>query len=145
MFAVIKTGGKQYKVAKDDVIVIERIAGEENRNPEILLEVNISGEASKGGMNVADLPAAAEKAAACRNVRFSGLMTMAPFEAPEAELKEIFSSLKSLRDTLSEKLDIQLPVLSMGMSGDFPVAVLCGSTLVRVGSKIFEGIERIPR
>jgi pyridoxal phosphate enzyme (YggS family) len=123
----------------------DRIAGEEGKAPEILLELNVSGEASKGGMTPAELPDAAKRAAECQNLRFSGLMTMAPFEADEAELQQIFSTLKNLRDTEALRLNIPLPILSMGMSGDFPAAIACGSTVVRVGSKIFEGIERISR
>jgi pyridoxal phosphate enzyme (YggS family) len=123
----------------------DRIAGEEGKNPQILLELNVSGEASKGGMPPAELPAAAEVAAACKNLRFAGLMTMAPFEAETAELEQIFSTLKKLRDTESSRLNIALPVLSMGMSGDFPEAIKCGATVVRIGSKIFEGIERISK
>ena len=123
----------------------ERIAGEEGKTPQILLELNVSGEASKGGMTPAELPEAAKRAAECKNLRFSGLMTMAPFEADEAELKQIFSTLKNLRDTEALRLNISLPILSMGMSGDFPTAIACGATVVRVGSKIFEGIERVSR
>ncbi|MBE6358835.1 MAG: YggS family pyridoxal phosphate-dependent enzyme [Lentisphaerae bacterium] len=123
----------------------ERIAGEEGKNPQILLELNVSGEASKGGMTSAELPAAAERAAACQNLRFSGLMTMAPFEAERSELEKIFSTLKNLRDTEAVRLNIALPVLSMGMSGDFPEAIKCGATVVRIGSRIFEGIQRISK
>ena len=123
----------------------ERIAGEENRKPEILLELNISGEASKGGMTPAELPVAAERAVKCQNLHFAGLMTMAPFEAEKEELNRIFAGLKNLRDNESARLNTVLPVLSMGMSGDFPEAIANGATVIRVGSKIFEGIERIPR
>ena len=123
----------------------ERIAGEEGVCPQILLEVNISGEKSKGGMTPDELPIVASTAVKCRNLKFSGLMTMAPFEAEKSELKQIFSTLKKLQDELSVSLDIKLPLLSMGMSGDFSEAIACGSTVIRVGSKIFEGIERISR
>ena len=123
----------------------ERIAGEENVSPEILLEVNVSGEASKGGMTPAELPAVAQMAAGCRNLRFAGLMTMAPFEAAENELTKIFSTLRELNEKCAADTGRELPLISMGMSGDFPVAVACGSTVVRVGSRIFEGIERISK
>ena len=123
----------------------ERIAGEENVSPEILLEVNVSGEASKGGMTPTELPAVAQMAAGCRNLRFAGLMTMAPFEAAENELTKIFSTLRELNEKCAADTGRELPLMSMGMSGDFPVAVACGSTVVRVGSRIFEGIERISR
>ncbi|MBP5531099.1 MAG: YggS family pyridoxal phosphate-dependent enzyme, partial [Lentisphaeria bacterium] len=77
---------------------IERIAGEEGRRPEILLEVSVSGEARKGGIAPAELPALAERAAECRNLAFAGLMTMAPLDATEPEQRGIFSELARLRD-----------------------------------------------
>lgn len=118
----------------------DRIAGEEGVSPEILLEVNVSGEASKGGMTPETLPAAAVAAAACRNLRLRGLMTMAPLTAEKDELLDIFSKLAALRDCAAEKCGMALPVLSMGMSGDFPEAIACGATIVRVGSSIFAGV-----
>ncbi len=121
----------------------DRIAGEENKNPQILLEVNVSGEKSKGGMTPDELPEIAVCASACRNVRFSGLMTMAPLGADEALLCSVFDRLRILNEKTGQSCNMALPLLSMGMSGDFPVAVACGSTVVRVGSKIFESIERI--
>lgn len=120
----------------------DRIAGEEKLHPEILLEVNVSGEESKGGLTPQELPAAAAAAAKCTNIKFRGLMTMAPFQAESAELKQIFSTLKTLRDQCEKTCNIPLPVLSMGMSGDFPEAISCGATIVRVGSKIFAGVEK---
>ena len=123
----------------------ERIAGEEGVAPRILLEVNVSGEESKGGMTPEELPAVADAAAKCVNVKFSGLMTMAPFDAEKSELLQIFSTLKKLQTDTAESTGVELPLLSMGMSGDFPEAIACGATVVRVGSKIFEGIERISR
>lgn len=123
----------------------ERIAGEEGKMPEILLEVNVSGELSKGGMSPDELPEIAKAAASCSNVIFRGLMTMAPVDAGEDELRTIFSSLRDLKDRVAENCRMNLPELSMGMSGDFPVAIACGATTIRVGSRIFEGIERISR
>ena len=131
--------------SKSQLERFERIAGEENKSPQILLEINVSGEASKGGMTPDELPEVADCAAKCRNVRFSGLMTMAPLEANEEELHSIFDRLRILNEQTGKACQIDLPILSMGMSGDFQVAVACGSTVVRVGSKIFEGIERISR
>lgn len=123
----------------------ERIAGEEKRNPRVLLEVNVSGELSKGGIAPEDLFQLVRCASECNNVHVCGMMTMAPFEAETAELTAIFSRLRELRDEAGQLYEIPLPVLSMGMSGDFPAAIACGSTIVRIGSRIFEGIERISR
>jgi pyridoxal phosphate enzyme (YggS family) len=120
----------------------ERIAGEESRSVKVLLEVNVSGEKSKGGMTPSELPEIALAASRCVNLDFAGLMTMAPFEAAECELKNIFSSLRVLKEDTEKAIGRELPLLSMGMSGDFPQAIACGSTIVRVGSKIFEGIPK---
>jgi hypothetical protein len=64
-------------------------------------------------------------------------MTMAPFGASERELRSVFSSLRKLRDSLQGKYDLKLPELSMGMSGDFEIAIEEGATMVRVGTSIF--------
>jgi uncharacterized pyridoxal phosphate-containing UPF0001 family protein len=61
-------------------------------------------------------------------------MTMAPYEAPEAELRKVFGSLRSIRDSLQIRFGIPLPELSMGMSGDFPIAIEEGATIVRIGT-----------
>lgn len=121
----------------------DRVAGEEAVTPDILLEVNVSGEVSKGGMTPAALPEIAAAAARCSHLRFRGLMTMAPLDAAPGTLTEVFSTLHSLRDELEKTLHLSLPLLSMGMSGDFPAAIACGSTLVRVGSRIFDGVKRL--
>jgi len=116
---------------------IERIAGEEGRTPEVLLEVSVSGETQKGGIAPAELPALAERAAQCRNLRFAGLMTMAPLDAEEAEQRALFAELARLRDEAARRTGLPLPVLSMGMTRDYPAAIACGSTLVRIGTAIF--------
>ncbi len=116
---------------------LERIAGEEKLSRRFLLEVNVSGEASKAGFAPAELAAVSELAANCRNLEWAGLMTMAPDGAAESELHAVFAGLRELRDRLSEKFNRELPLLSMGMSGDFEVAVAEGATLIRVGSSIF--------
>ena len=115
----------------------ERIAGEEGRSLKIFLEVNVSGEQSKGGMTPEELPEIALAASKCVNLDFTGLMTMAPFEADEKELADIFSTLRKLKKDTEKSLGREIPHLSMGMSGDFRTAVACGSTVVRVGTAIF--------
>lgn len=116
---------------------LDRVAGEEGVRPGILLEVNVSGEESKAGMSPAGLEAFARQAAACENLDFRGLMTMAPFDAEPVRIAAIFEMLQLLRDELELKLDRKLPELSMGMSGDFEIAVRHGSTIVRIGTRIF--------
>ena len=116
---------------------IDRIAAEENTRPQILLEINISGEASKSG---APPEAAAElcrAAFAATHLTLSGLMTMAPADASEPVFDAVFGGLAALRNRLVEIFGRPLPELSMGMSGDFPAAIARGATIVRVGSAIF--------
>jgi PLP dependent protein len=98
-----------------------------------LVQVNVSGEASKYGVAPADLAALLDQVAALEHVRVEGLMTMAPFDPDPERARPVFAALRSLaqRHGLRE--------LSMGMSGDFEVAVEEGATLVRIGSALFEG------
>ena len=115
---------------------INRIAEELHVSPTVLLEVNISGEESKFGLN----PDGVEKVIVDNlrgPARCAGLMTVAPAAATETELHAIFAALRNLRDILQSNLKIPLPELSMGMSGDFEIAIAEGATIVRVGSAIF--------
>ncbi len=116
---------------------IDRIAGEENKHPVILLEVSVSGEESKGGIPPEKLHDLCQRAAACSHVDLKGFMTMAPLDADEVYTAALFEKLTLLRDEESRLLQKDLPVLSMGMSGDFETAIRHGSTLVRVGTAIF--------
>ena len=104
----------------------------------ILLEVNVSGEASKQGFRPETLPAAIEAIAALPGLRLAGLMTMAPIaEDPEA-VRPIFAALRTLRDDLAHRFPaLELRHLSMGMTDDFEVAIAEGATLVRIGRAIF--------
>jgi pyridoxal phosphate enzyme (YggS family) len=117
---------------------IDKLSLENSLKPKILLELNISGEDSKFGLN--DEKAAMELALAaveCKNVDFKGLMTMAPFGADESELRNVFSGLRKLRDKMEKEFSIKLPELSMGMSSDYKTAIEEGATFVRIGSSIF--------
>ena len=116
---------------------LDRIAGEEDKHPRFLLEVSVSGEESKGGVPVVELDELADAADKCTNAEWSGLMTMAPLSAPETILRDIFGRLKVERDRLERRFGRSLPLLSMGMSGDYRTAIACGSTLVRLGTCIF--------
>lgn len=105
----------------------------------ILLSVNLAGEATKGGVTGEAAPALAERIARLANVRLDGLMTMPPpSDDPEAS-RPVFDALRALRDRIAGALGRPLPVLSMGMSGDFEVAIRCGATHVRIGTAIFGG------
>lgn len=116
---------------------IEHCAEESGKRPEILLEVNVSGEASKDGMRPEMLPEVVEAALACRNVTLTGLMTMAPFAPDPESVRPVFARLRTLRDGLERDFGIGLPRLSMGMSHDYEVAVEEGATWVRLGTVLF--------
>jgi len=116
---------------------IDRLAGELGRSPKVLLEINVSGEKSKFGADTELVKQLAQAAILCKNIAVVGLMTMAPFGVPESELRFVFSSLRRLRENLEAEFDLDLPELSMGMSGDFEIAIEEGATMVRVGTAIF--------
>lgn len=107
----------------------------------VLLEVNVSGEASKHGF----APAAVEKLtpslAKLRRLQVDGLMTMAAYEDDPRRTQPTFAALRALRDRLSVNLGRPLPHLSMGMSNDYEIAVEEGATMVRLGTVLFEGIR----
>jgi pyridoxal phosphate enzyme (YggS family) len=118
---------------------IDRIAAELGLHPRVLLEVNVSGEGSKHGFTPEALERGLEELLALPRLQVEGFMTMAPL-AEEAEAsRPCFAALRSLRDRLAAQAGIPFPALSMGMSGDYEVAVEEGATLVRVGSAIFGG------
>ncbi len=116
---------------------LDRIAGEEGRRPRVLLQVNMTGEATKSGLVPEAVPAVVAAARACANLSCRGFMTMAEFEADEAALRACFGGLRRLRDEVAERCGMDLPELSMGMSGDYEIAIAEGATMVRVGTAIF--------
>ena len=104
---------------------------------DVLLEANVSGEASKSGFSPEELLAAAEDVAALPGIRVQGLMTMAPAGSPDAARRS-FSGLRDLADELRARTGLSLGTLSCGMSDDFEIAVEEGSTLVRLGRCVFD-------
>ena len=116
---------------------IDRIGGEMGIFPRVLLEVNVSGEGSKHGFVPEALERELEGLLAMPRLQVEGFMTMAPLAAEAEASRHYFAALRELRDRLSTTTGIPLSTLSMGMSGDYEVAVEEGATLVRVGSAIF--------
>lgn len=108
----------------------------------LLLEVNVSGEQSKDGFGPESLLEAWTTICQQHSVQIDGLMTMAPLTKTVEEARPIFRALRELRDRLATVPNGRwtLPDLSMGMSGDFEIAIEEGATLVRVGSSLFEGL-----
>ncbi len=116
---------------------MERIAEEDGMQPRVLLEVNVAGEASKHGFTSEAIRRDLEAVLSLGRLTVEGLMTIPPL-APEAEAaRRYFVALRELRDELETDFDLQLPQLSMGMSGDYEIAIEEGATLVRVGTAIF--------
>jgi PLP dependent protein len=117
---------------------IERRATERGIIQPVLLQVNVSGEEAKHGLTVADLPDAIREASQMDSVELRGLMTMAPLARAE-DVRWVFRELREARDSLRATLPdrVELEHLSMGMSGDFRVAVEEGATIVRIGRALF--------
>jgi pyridoxal phosphate enzyme (YggS family) len=103
----------------------------------ILIEVRVAEEATKTGAEISAVPALVEKIAPLKNLQVAGLMCIPPFEENPEKVRPYFQRLRKLRDDLAGSLGLPLPVLSMGMSHDFQVAIEEGSTEVRVGTAIF--------
>lgn len=124
-----------------------RLAGESDRRLEVLLEINISGEASKhgfAGYNWYQEPSVKERLchelgelSQLPHLEVCGLMTMAPFNAEAGTIRRVFADLAALRAELRHSLGVSLPELSMGMTDDFELAIAEGSTMIRVGRAIF--------
>lgn len=103
----------------------------------VLLSINAAGEATKGGVSPEAAPALAAAVAQVAGIRLDGLMTMPPpSDDPEAS-RAPFLAVRALRDRLQQALGAPLPALSMGMSGDYEIAIACGATHVRIGTAIF--------
>lgn len=128
---------------------IEAEAAKRGLCQDILLEVNIGGEASKSGAAPDALAALLEAAAGCAHLRLRGLMTIPPPAESEAEARRYFSAVRALFERLAP-LAAGIPgsawdTLSMGMSGDFAAAIAEGATMVRVGTGIFGARYYPPR
>jgi len=117
---------------------INFIADELGATPHVLLEVNVSGEKSKSGMSPDEVqPTIEHIMASCPRITVEGLMTMAPFSDNPEDARPYFRRLRELRDEVQDRLGVGLPRLSMGMSGDYEVAVEEGATWVRLGTVLF--------
>jgi pyridoxal phosphate enzyme (YggS family) len=109
----------------------------------VLLEVNCSRESSKGGFRPEEFRALSDTALSLSGVSVQGLMTMAAFHDDPELCRPAFAELRELRDALCTRTGLPLPHLSMGMSNDYAIAVEEGSTLVRIGTTLFEGLGEL--
>jgi pyridoxal phosphate enzyme (YggS family) len=104
---------------------------------QVLLEVNVAEEAQKTGALPGDAEAIVRATAASSRLRLRGLMTIAPQSANPEDVRPVFRRLARLRTELADRLEIALPVLSMGMTDDYGVAVEEGATMLRLGRALF--------
>lgn len=120
---------------------INKQAKKNNRVIDCLLQMHIAEEETKFGMDESELNEllASDEFRAMESIKVIGLMGMATFTEDENQIRKEFTHLKSIFDNLSGLLtdNCQLTTLSMGMSGDYNIAIECGSTMVRIGSSIF--------
>ncbi len=117
---------------------LDKRAAQLGRTIEVLLEVNVSGEESKEGYTVESLYKEIEELVKLKNIRYRGLMTMAPYSEDEEMIRGVFRGLSELKDELNTRyFKGQMTELSMGMTNDYRIALEEGSTIIRIGSKIF--------
>ena len=123
----------------DLALEIDKRAKTQDKIMKCLLQVNVSGEVSKYGLNPKEVVDILEKINKLNHIKIEGLMTMAPYTEIIEETRICFRKLKELSVEISKKSfkNVEMKYLSMGMSNDFPVAIEEGGNLIRIGSKIF--------
>ena len=129
-----------YFHALDSVKLAEEIEKRANHTIKCFLQVNVSGEESKHGFAVEELEAVLPALEKLKNIEIVGIMTMAPIDAGEEDLKAIFQATYKLQQGLKKKKITNMPFseISMGMSRDFEQAIANGSTFVRIGTSFFK-------
>lgn len=149
MIGHLQTNKVKYIVDKVDMIhsvdslklaeTIEKEAAKKNCVVKILVEVNVAEEESKFGLKIEEVVPFIEKIAAFPHIRVCGLMTIAPFVENSEENRGIFANLHKLSvDIMDKNIDnVNVNILSMGMTNDYEVAIEEGATMVRVGTGIF--------
>jgi pyridoxal phosphate enzyme (YggS family) len=125
-------GVDSFKLLKE----IQKQAVKHERIISCLVQIRIAKEETKFGLPPHQLNALLEDSKIFKNVKIIGLMGMATFTEDKDQIASEFQSLKCLFDKIKEKLP-GMKILSMGMSGDYDIAIECGSNMIRVGSKIF--------
>jgi len=134
-------GNFDYIHSVDSLKVAEAIndlAKEKGLIQKILLQVNIADEDTKFGFSSGELFEVLPEIIKLENVSIEGLMTMAPYSSDEVYLASLFAEVRGLREKLECDFGLSIKELSMGMSNDYKVAAKEGSTMVRVGTKIFK-------
>jgi PLP dependent protein len=115
---------------------VDAYGASRGRPVDVLVQVNVVGEETKGGYAPSDMEREAQRLASLRGIRVLGVMTMAPFDADERTLRTVFAGARDVRKVLAAA-GHEATELSMGMSNDFEIAVEEGATLVRLGTVLF--------
>lgn len=121
------------------VAALARQAEAHGKVVDVLLEISVAGETQKAGCPLDQAPALLDLVRSHAGLRPLGLMTMAPLVVNVDETRPIFRRLRQLSGELEQRAEVELPVLSMGMSNDFEAAIAEGATHVRIGRAIFGG------
>lgn len=118
---------------------LDKQAAKTGKVQSVLIEVNIAGEAAKAGVALRDVATLVQEAAKLKNISVRGLMTIPPYSEDPEDSRPFFRKLRELAETIKKENipAVSMDELSMGMSGDFEVAVEEGATLVRVGTAVF--------
>ncbi|MDU5335660.1 YggS family pyridoxal phosphate-dependent enzyme [Enterococcus sp.] len=128
-----------YFHALDSLRLAQEIQKRAEHQINCFIEVNVSGEESKYGIKPSELDSFIRELEGLDKIKMIGLMTMAPYEASQQEVRDIFSNLKQLQESVKEQNLLYAPCteLSMGMSQDFKTAIEEGATFVRIGTALF--------
>ena len=124
----------------DSVKLAEKIseeAGEIGKVQKILVQINNAGEEQKFGFSKDEIFDVFARIIKLKNLEIKGVMNMAPLGAPDDELTKLFREIREIRDNLEKKFDCKLNDISMGMSQDYKIAAREGSTMLRIGRKLF--------
>jgi hypothetical protein len=118
---------------------LDKQAAKVDKVQQILVQVNISGEDTKSGISADEAPGLIGEIGRLKNIAVKGLMTMPPYFYQPEKVRPFFAALRELRDRIKAQClpDVSMDELSMGMTGDFEVAIKEGATLVRIGTAIF--------
>ena len=118
---------------------LDKQAAKVGKVQDVLIEVSIAGEAAKAGVAMQDVTTLVREAAKLKNISIKGLMTMPPYSENPEDSRPFFRKLRDLAETMIKENmpSVSMKELSMGMSGDFEVAIEEGATMVRVGTAIF--------
>lgn len=137
---VKKAVGNFYLIHSVDSLKLAKAVSDEAQSQgvvqKILLQINNANEEAKSGFSVEDLRKEFEEIIALKGISVQGLMNIAPIEE-ESKLKELFSEMKELKENIEKEFSYELKELSMGMSSDYKIALEQGSTMIRVGRKLF--------